>query len=486
MALGQEDFGLYGLIGSIVIFLSFFNIQFAGALSRFYAYAVGEANVSEDSKEALEECRKWFSTGVTIHTLVPVLLVCAGYPIGVWAIQSGVIGVPVVRMNACVWLWRFVSVSAFVSMVNVPFSAMYTAKQYIAELTIYSFGQTLLRTMFIYYMTLSPGDWLVKYGFATCLLAIVPQLVICFRAIVIFPECRLRWSYVARWFYVKRIGSYALWQTFGGLGYLARHQGLTVIVNRYFGPRITASFSIGGTVSAEAASLTGALQGAFAPAITTTCGEGNMRRVREMAYRTCKFGTLLTMMFAVPMALEVTELLHVWLKVVPPHAEGICLSMLGVIVVEKLTLGHIIGVNATGRVAKFQFYRGVTSMMAIPLSILMVLIWRHIYLVCLSLFVIACISCCSDVWLARARIGLSVRYWMFKILLPLSVVLIFMCAFGYLPHFMMPPSVFRMCVTTGFSLSVFLILSWLFVLDVDERAVIVSRIKTMPILKFGG
>ena len=37
MALGKEDFGLFGLVGSLVIFMSFFNTQFAGALSRFYA-----------------------------------------------------------------------------------------------------------------------------------------------------------------------------------------------------------------------------------------------------------------------------------------------------------------------------------------------------------------------------------------------------------------------------------------------------------------
>ena len=75
MTLGKEDFGLFGLIGSLVIFMSFFNTQFAGALSRFYAYAVGQAKVAADTDLALEECRKWFSVGVTIHTLIPLVLV---------------------------------------------------------------------------------------------------------------------------------------------------------------------------------------------------------------------------------------------------------------------------------------------------------------------------------------------------------------------------------------------------------------------------
>ena len=78
MALGQEDFGLFGLVGSIVIFLSFFNTQFASALSRFYAYAAGQAKVAANPTQALEECRKLFSTGVMIHTRVLAFLISYG------------------------------------------------------------------------------------------------------------------------------------------------------------------------------------------------------------------------------------------------------------------------------------------------------------------------------------------------------------------------------------------------------------------------
>ena len=194
-------------------------------------------------------------------------------------------------------------------MVNVPFSAMYTAKQYIAELTIYSLAQTIARTIFIYFMTLRQGDWLVVYGFATCLILIVPQMLICLRAMVVFPECRFRLAYMALWGYAKKLAAYAGWQTFGGLGYLVRHQFLTVVVNRFFGPKITASFSVGGAASSEAAALTGALHAAFAPAITTACGEGNWELMRKMSYQACKFGTLLTLFFAIPLGLEISEVL---------------------------------------------------------------------------------------------------------------------------------------------------------------------------------
>lgn len=479
MALGKEDFGLFGLIGSLVIFLSFINTQFAGALARFYAHSIGRAKVADDKEQALEECRKWFSVGVVIHTLLPVVLVLIGYPIGAWAIESGVVGVPVHRVVACVWLWRFVCISAFVFMVNVPFNAMYVAKQYIAELTVYSLAQTLVRTAFVYFMTLREADWLVTYGFAMCLVMVIPQIIICVRAVVVFTECRLRIRYISLWDYMKQLASFAGWQTFGGLGFLARHQFLTVVVNRVFGPKTTASFSVGCTVGSEASALTGALQSAFAPAITTACGEGDWRRMRVMAYQASKFGTLLTLLFAIPMGLEIEELLRLWLKDVPQWSEGICVAMLGVVVVEKFSLGHIIGVNASGRVARFQVFRGLACFTAVPFSMVAVVLWRHVYAVAAALLLTTCIACCSDVWLARTRIGLSARYWLSKIIVPIGVVSTIVCGIGLLPRLFMLPSFMRIVVTTVFTIFALVPLAWLLVLDTEERQFVLSRVATI-------
>ena len=306
-ALGPVDFGLYGLIASLVIFISFLNIQFSSAIARYYAFSIGEAKIAQDATLALCECRAWFSTAVFIHTIGPLLLVAIGYPMGLYAIGNDWLNIPIDKVGDCEQLWAFVCLSTFVAMANVPFTAMYTAKQYIAELTIYSFLQTVLRTVIIYYMVCHPGDWLVRYGFWMAVVAIVPQVIIAVRALKVFPECRLVGKALFCKWRMLKLGCFAFWQAVGGIGYVAAHQAMSVIVTKSFGPKINASFSVSQTVSGEAASLTGALQGAFAPAITTACGSGDMQTMREMAFRVCKVGTLLTMMFALPMIVEIQE-----------------------------------------------------------------------------------------------------------------------------------------------------------------------------------
>ena len=83
MALGQSDYGLYGVVGGLTVFIDFFNMLLADAVARFYGVAVGRAAVAQDSAAALEDCRRWFNVALLLHTLLPLTLMAVGYPLGV-------------------------------------------------------------------------------------------------------------------------------------------------------------------------------------------------------------------------------------------------------------------------------------------------------------------------------------------------------------------------------------------------------------------
>ena len=477
MALGHEDFGLYGVVGSMVIFVSFFNIQFSGALSRFYAVSIGQAKISNDSNNALENCRCWFTTGVLIHSILPIILIAIGYPIGVTAIRNGWLTIPINRIETCVWIWRFFMISCFISMVNVPFQAMYTAKQCIVELTVYSILQVFLKTAFIYFMTTIEYEWLFGYGLAICIITIMPQLIICFRAISIFPECRFRLHAFSDYDRIKQIATYAWWQVFGGISFIARHQCLEVIVNKFSGPLLNAAYTVGSTVGGEASALTGALNTAFGPAVATVYGTRNYDLMREMAYRACKFGLLLTLIFALPLFFEVNQVLILWLKTPPRYAEGFCLFWLAAVVIDKGSIGHIQAVNASGRIACFQVARCLALCTAIPISIMAAFLGQDVYMVGWGLLVSTCLSVCTDVIIAQRKIGLSIVYWMRHIILPVAGIVMVGSVCVVLLQVLIPPSFVRLILVTFLVDAVLLALSWRYLLNLGERGFIVSRIR---------
>ena len=468
-ALGQVDFGLYAVVGGMAIFLSFLNIQLAGAISRYYAYSIGQAKVAVNADSGVKECRAWFTTAVLIHTVVPLVLVIIGWPIGIYAIKHGWISVPLERLDACLWVWRFVCIFAFLGMLTIPFQAMYTAKQYIAELTIYSFIQTFAKTAFIYYMVVTPKDWLVCYAFVMGLITVLPQMVICLRAWKVFPECRIIPSAFKEFNRVKNVASYAIWTAIGGMGYVASHQCMGILHNNFFGARIVSAFGISQTVSGEAAALTGALQGAFQPAITTACGSGDLNGMREMAFRVCKVGTLLTLMFAIPMALEIDEVLRLWLKTPPPYASQMCLCTLAFIVIEKLSCGHLTAVNATGKIAKFQVVRGILRTLVIPLALIPAWFNWGPVAVSVALPVSVVFVDIGDIIIARTRVGMSVRRWVKDVVLSIGIVTILSFTVGLIPRLCLTASFWRVILTTVVSLGALSFCAWFVVLSKNEQ-----------------
>jgi len=201
-----------------------------------------------------------------------------------------------------------------------------------------------------------------------------------------------------------------------------------------------------------------------------------MTTMRAYAFRASKFGTLLTLLFAIPMFVEVDELLALWLKTPPQFANGLCLCWLVVVVLEKLSLGHIAAVFATGRVAKFCFFRGLMCLTAIPFSVAAVTLSGSVYSIGLALVLTTILAGASDIILARSRAGLGYRCFLMQILIPLLILTIVCTLVGFMPQLVMPQSFFRIVLSTLLVLGIFLPLSWFLVMDNTERVYVRSKV----------
>ncbi len=473
-ALGEIDYGLNGLVGGLMVFISFFNSVLAGANARFYAFSVGKAKVAEDKQNALEECRIWFNTALSVHTIIPFILIIIGYPIGIYAIEHW-LTIPVERIFSCVWVFRFVCVSCLVGMVNVPFSAMYNAKQYIAELTIYSFITTSLNVIVLYYMINHPAVWLVKYAAWTCILSIVPQLIICIRACYIFPECHFDLRYMWRLDRLKKLGYFSGWQMLGVFCGILRGQGISIVINKFFGAAMNAALTIGNTVQGHCNSLAGAMQGAFVPVITQACGAGEFDKMNRFVIRTCKFNVVLTALFAIPLAIELPEVMRLWLKNPPAFTTGLCYMSMLFQIVDCCTSGHVVAVNAAGRIAYYQIVINSISIMTVPLAIVLGCLWHNVYLVLAAQVGVAVIVSMTRLIFAQVLTGTSIHVWIKSVFFAfvLSAGPATLC--GFTSHLFMKSSFVRVCTSTLLFEIVYIPLIWLFVLSGDERQFVIKK-----------
>lgn len=478
MALGEVDYGLLGLISGCVAFVSFFNGMLSDAVSRYYAFSIGFAQ--KNASEGLEVCRQWFNTALLVHTVIPIVLMAAGYPIGIYAVRHW-LTIPPDRVYACCWLWRFTCISCFLGMISVPWNSFYYAKQMIAELTIYSFFTNGLNVVFLYYIVNHEGDWLIAEGAWLCAIEVVPKLIISIRALVTFPECRFKKDYIVNLQRIKNLFSYCGWQMFGGIGWLSRGQGLAILVNKYFGPSANASMSIANHISGKTTLLSSAFIGALSPAITSACGAKDYDRMRKLAFSCSKFGTTMTLLFVLPFAAELPFIVQYWLKNPPQYVIGLCWCVMATTVIDQTSTGHMMAVNANGKIALYQSVLGTLLILTLPIAWLLIIMNIGLYAIGYGSVIGTTMCAWGRVFFAHRLVGMSVRNWLLQLMLPILILSSGAIAIGCIPRLFLSQSILRVFFSALMAEVFFISSSWFLLFAEDERAYI--RLRMQPIFR---
>lgn len=482
-ALGKEDFGLFGLVGSIIFFVGLLNGIMSAAVSRYYAYSIGGA-LNENTEDGQDEIVRWFNAAFSIHAILPTLLVAIGYPIGCYAIRHWLV-IPPERIAACIWVFRLALVAAFVNMISVPYLAMYRAKQLIAELSFWGMLTTIVTFVCAYLLLSWDGDRLVAYAaYMTFLPAAITLIQVC-RAHSQFGVCKLRLIYLFQWSYIKRLFVFAFGEFFGWVGGAIRDHGMPFLINVNFGAGMNAAYAIGNQVSAQTVSLSSAMIGALMPAVTTAEGAGDHEKAMRLSFCSIKFGVLLILVFCIPLILEIDEVLRLWLVNPPEQTAMICRCVLLALVCHKLGWGHHLAILAKGKIVAYQMTLGVTGACGLLVAWCLVHMGLGMFGIGLSFVLIYTIMTVERVVFAQYICGMSIRYWTLHIVLPLCLTMFCAMVVGAFVIAIMPPCFIRVCVTSAASLLVLLGTSWFLVCNCEERVFLVNGSKRIRGQLFG-
>ena len=476
-ALGERDLGLFALVGSFIAFVSVFNNVLGLAVSRFLAYAIGKSGV-KSWREECEDVQRWFNAALSIHLILPAVLVAIGYPVGSYAIRHWFV-IPPDRVDACIWVFRLSMASLFCTVASVPFISMYKAQQLISELAFWGVFQALLLLGLAYRLLFVQGDRLVCYSMMLVIPGIAVQLAQMFRAWRTFGDCRVRPSMMFDRARILPLFRYAFWELFSCGGDIARKNGTAFIINRFFGPAMNASYSITLHISAHTGSFTSALLGAMAPAVTTAEGAKNSGSAVALAFRSGKFAVLLTAIFAVPLVVEIDEVLRIWLETPPDGTATLCRCLLCALICHKLGIGQHLMVAAKGRIGLFNFVLGITSLSTLVFVYAFVKAGWGALGIGLSFVISYSLLSLERAIFGWRLCGMSLRHWCFRIVAPLLAVVVLAFLAGFAVQGAAPASVWRilavgLATTTSLATG-----SILFVLDNEERRFAVAWIRRL-------
>jgi len=478
-ALGAADFGLYSLTGSIVLLATFINTALSIAISRFYAFYIGHAAVH--GLDLDDHLNQWFNTAFSLHLSVAVLVLLIVTPIGEWAMRYW-LNIPAARLNACVWVFRTSLAAGIVSILSVPYISMYVAHQYIAELSIFQMLSSVISFAGAWSLRHIHFDRLLYYAGYMFLANAGVLLIQMFRAHRFFGlRCRIDRSRFFLKSKIRELMPFLGWKLFGTACVAGRNQGLPILVNLHFGPTLNASLSISQTLSNHAQALSTAMVGAMQPALTAIYATDDRERLMRRVMQSCKLATLLLLFFAIPLWLGMPDVVRLWLKIPPPFTSEFCRLAIVTLIVERLTNGHMIAVNATGKIKQYELVQGILLWAVLPLTWIGFKLWRRELAAAESLFLTTALYSLGRLVFAKRLLKIGYMPWIKEVLFPIAACAAAAIAVGFVTlRLDYPNDWLKLLTTSTLSALVLAISSWMLVFSATERLYLAQRLKRLP------
>ena len=163
--LGVEDFGIYNLVGGIVVLFSFLNSSMATSTQRFLNYELGKNNE--------ENVQKVFCTSVIIHFFLVLIIVILAETLGLWFLNSE-LNIPNNRLWAANVVYQFSVLTFCVNVIRIPYNAIIVAYERMTFYAYISVIEALLQMLIVYLLLISSMDKLSLYsGLLSCVAILI-------------------------------------------------------------------------------------------------------------------------------------------------------------------------------------------------------------------------------------------------------------------------------------------------------------------------
>lgn len=319
--LGVTDYGIYQAVGGVVGFLSFINKSLSAGSSRFLTYGLGEGDK--------DKLRRIFSTTLTAHICLAILIVILAESIGLWFLYNKLI-IPPDRFEAALFTYHLSIVTAFFHLTQVPYSACIIAHEKMNIYAYMSIVQAVLKLVIVYMLAIGDIDKLKLYATLLCLLHVgnvIFYRIYCMRH---FEETHFRFSIDKNIF--REIAGFSGWQLFANGAIALNSQGILILLNMFFSPAVVAARAISIQVNMHAHQFVSSFQAASNPQIVKFYAAKDYEGSKRLLLQTTRFSYYLMFLLALPICLVADQLLHIWLGIVPEYT----VIFLQLIVIQSL------------------------------------------------------------------------------------------------------------------------------------------------------
>ena len=419
--LGVDDYGIYSIVGSVVVSMGFISNTLASSMQRFFSYELGLGNDGSP--------QKIYSMGVNIILIFIVVVVILLETIGLWFLNN-VLAIPDERLHAANIAYQFSIITFCVSLLRIPYHAMIISYEKMSAYALLSISDAGLKLLLVFLLQRFQ-DKLISYAILVCVIAILINScyhLVCKRFFA--NTCKYKFEKDKTLF--KKMFSFSGWTLLGGVTGMAAHEGPNYLMNIFLGVRINAAMGIAKQVSAAVNNFTANFQTAFNPQIVKTYAGKETGDMMRLVYNSSLLSFYLMIVIAIPMIFFADSVFSIWLVDVPEYAVQFSIILMINQMVAAIGSPLWMLAHATGDIKYYQIWISVINLLIIPavwfvLKIGLTANWV-LYVMVLSSVVVLIYR----VFFLRKKIGFNVKAYFEKVILKGVVISLLCTLFPYL------------------------------------------------------
>lgn len=354
--LGVDDFGIYNVVGGIIVLFSFVNGALLGSTQRFLNYEIGKGDI--------EAQRKIFKSSLSIYMIFCVIVILIAETVGIWFLNHK-LNIPVGRMTAAMAVFQFSLITFCFNIIRVPYNATVVAYEKMSFYAYLSIFEVVLKLLIVYLLLVIQIDKLISYSMLVMAVSIVILIIYMYYCARKFEICSFKFHYNKTDY--NQILGFSTWTLFGSIANLSISQGMNIIFNIFYGVTVNASLGLTNQVRNAVNSFLTNFQVAFTPQIVKSYAANDHGRFRNLLLATSKYSFFLMYLITIPFLINAEFVIRKWLDVVPAYLVVFCnLSMINLLI-DSISAPLGIAINATGNIKYYQVIYSILSVVAVPI-----------------------------------------------------------------------------------------------------------------------
>ena len=360
-ALGQNDYGMFAVVGGMVALIIIANSIMVSVSNRFIAVAIGKGDGAEINKT--------FNINLVIHALIAIITLLVALPVGHWYI-SNFVNYAGNLQN--VYLVCDISiVASVISFIGVPYNGLLLARERFFVYCSTDVGAALLKLVV---------TWLLIDHFEHKLLiyALTMAVMTAYPAVVFIVYCRHHFPEIVRFKPVRDTKAYlnVLKFSFGvGIGTvmsILKLQGTQLIINAFFNTTVNSAIAVANTVNRLILMFASNISKSIVPQIYKSHAVGDEKRYTYLVCLSSRLTYIVMLMISLPFLLIPETLFGLWLKEVPEGTIVFSRLMIIDILIMSLNSGIVDFIFASGKIFEYQITVNILVALSVVVGFLAV------------------------------------------------------------------------------------------------------------------